>query len=160
MQRKYIQIIVLIGILGCNSNSKYDYEKIFKENSNTFEFQKPKLNSIIVDLKNCCINNWNRQKELNVEIKNLNKQTQQYIKELGVDGINVNINPNDSCKINYVISMNIIKGWNIDALKFVQIRYAPCNKFTEKNYHFYDGYHVDFWGQGESWYIASDTDWL
>jgi len=151
---------ILFGLLNCTSNTKIDYDKIFKENDILFEQNKPQLEFIVNDIENIFIKRWNREKELEIHFDSLNKQTLEQLKGIGINSIVVSKNPNDTCNVDYVISLNINKNWNIKTLRFVQLRFAPCNKFAEKYHHFYDGYHVDFWGQGDNWYIASDTDWL
>ena len=158
--KKIGMFFILLGLLSCSDNAKIDYNKIFEDNSNTFQHNKIKLKHIIDDLEAFHIKKWDRQKKLVIQLGSLSKPIQQDIKDIGIDGIVINKNPDDSCDVNYSISMNINKNWNVETLKFVQLRFEPCSKFTAKEYHFTDGYHVDFWGQGDNWYIASDTDWL
>ncbi|RZK09899.1 MAG: hypothetical protein EOO46_12410 [Flavobacterium sp.] len=160
LQSKTTWLIILISFIqfGCNSTS--DYDKIFKENQETFANNKLGLNAIVLEIEGKFLQSWDKQQNLNIDLNDLSPKSKTIAEDLGIDGISVNQNPFDSCREKHEIVFNISNNWNIDKLRFVQLVYSPCNKNAEKDFHSYDGYHIDIWGLGENWYIISDTDWM
>ena len=106
------------------------------------------------------LKNWEEQKELLIPNKIFDHEINETLTKLGIGSIEVTMNPHDSCTKNYRITFHVIQGWNINTLRVVYIAYAPCDKNSASNYHYYDGYHQDWWGLGDDWYIYSDTDYI
>lgn len=159
---KYIQQL-LIGIflfafISCKPKPNYD--KVFKENNKEFELKLTELNQLIKDIQLTGLVKLDTTKETSILIDNLNEHVKNRLKKLGVGSIGISKNSIESCDKKVNVVLNIVDSWNIETLKVVQLVYAPCDKNTIKNYHFYDGYHRDFWGQGEGWFIYSDTDFI
>ena len=151
-----LTLLILIGLTSC----KPDYEKIFEENTQRFDRNRPVLNKAVVEIEKIYLKNWDKQKEFNLVLENLDKQTNVALKKLGIGSVEITHNPNGNCDKKYWITFIVIDDWNIGSLRVVQLVYAPCDKSAIKDYHYYDGYHQDFWGQGENWFIYSDTDFI
>lgn len=150
-----LSILPLVLVTSCKPN----YEKIFKDNNDNFELHRPTLNKVIKDIETKYISNWSGQ-EIIILVDSLNEQTKNVLEDLGIGSIEIESNPADNCRKKYWIILNVIDEWNIGTLRVVQLIYAPCDKKAEKNYHYYDGYHRNFWGQGDNWFIYSDTDFI
>lgn len=139
------------------TSCKQNYEKIFKANNDNFELHRQTLNKVIEDIENNYIPNWGGQ-EIVIPIDSMNEQTKNILQDLGIGSVEIESNPTVNCEKNYCITLNVIDEWNIGTLRVVQLVYAPCDKNVIKDYHYNDGYHRDFWGQGDNWFIYSDTD--
>jgi len=107
------------------------------------------------------LNKWDGKSDLTLPVDSLDKITKKTLKSLGVESIEISKNPDNNCNKSYWITLNVEKGWNIFTLRKVQIVYAPCDNEGEKrdrqkrlNYEPLQ----DFWGQGEGWFIYSDSD--
>jgi hypothetical protein len=158
MKRKLILLTILtvFGLTSCHPN----FEKLFNENNEQFEINRPVLNDIIIDIERTSLKNWDRQKDLIIQVDSLNDDTKKTLTALGIGSIELAKNPNSNCDKDYWISLNVVYDWNIKKLRVVQLVYAPCDRNAEKNYHYFDGYHRDFWGQGGDWFIYSDGDFI
>ena len=157
----YISTIILllafVGLVSCKPN----YEKIFAENNEKFDKNRVFLNKTVQTIEKEYLNKWDRKSDLNLPVDSLDKITEMTLKSLGVESIEISRNPNNNCNKNYWITLNIEKGWNIYTLHKVLLVYAPCDNVGEKRDRQkrvnYDGLQ-DFWGQGEGWFIYSDSD--
>lgn len=158
--RIFIYIIFTSLTILSFSSCKPNYEKIFAENEEYFENNKAALISLIYDIENTELKNWDKKENLSIPVENLSDRNRQTLSLLGINRLELSINPNRKCDKNYCITLNVTEGWNIETLGTVQLVYAPCDRQSEKNYHYYDGYHRDIWGQGSNWFIYSDTDYI
>jgi len=151
-----LTILTVCVLTSCNPN----FENLFIENIEHFELNRAALNNVIVDIEKTTVKNWDRRKDLIIQVDSLNEKTKKTLTDLGIGSIELTNNPNANCDKNYWITLNVVDDWNIRTLRVVQLVYAPCDKNTEKNYHYSDGYHRDIWGQGDNWFIYTDTDLL
>jgi len=156
LKLKILTILAIYGLMGCNPN----YSKLFEENNQEFEINKSKLKAIISGLEKTYIKNWDRTTYLSIKIDSLNDPTKDNLDELCVGSLEISPNTNCSCDKDYMITLNIIRGWNIRSLRVVQLIYAPCDKRAQEKHHSYDGSNIDIWGQGDNWFIFSDTDFM
>lgn len=152
---KILSILLLFVMSSCRPN----FDKIFEENNDSFELNRPVLQQLIRDIEKTCLLNWDGR-EVVIPIDSFNRSTTKMLKDLGIGSIEITNNPTENCDKNYCISLNVIENWNIGALRVVKLIYAPCDKKTVENFHYYDGYHRDSWGQGDNWLIYSDTDFM
>ena len=130
-----------------------NFEKCFAENNEDFKSKTQELNQIVRD-----INNLNLRENYNIPINKLPIILKNKLEKLGIDSINYIKIVDDNCKDKHIIELNIDKNWNVENLNNVKLIYSPCDENTKLNYHFYDGRHIDSWGQGGNWLILSDTD--
>jgi hypothetical protein len=152
---------ILFFILIILSSCKPNYEKIFLENNEKFDKNRSILNLTISTIEKTYLKNWDRKIGLTLRVDSLDEVTKKNLTELGIGSIEITGNPYDNCDKNYWITLNVVKDWNISTLRVVQIVYAPCDSKGEKkdrekraNYNSQQ----DFWGQGENWFIYSDSD--
>jgi hypothetical protein len=104
---------------------------------------------------------YDRRIGLKIEVDTLDEIIKKEFQNLGIGNIEITGNPKDNCFKNYWITFNIVEGWNISTLNKVQLIFAPCDNNGQKKdrtKHENHTGHQDFWGQGESWFICSDTD--
>ena len=161
MRQKLIIITIIIFLVICwNYTCNRSYDKIFKENKSYFDFHRKALNKVIIELEQSNLKNWNRKNELILPLDSLSESTRNILEDLGIGNIECVGYPNSGCYKNYQLTFNVVDNWNIFTLKVVQLVYSPCNKQTNRNYHYYDGSHRDFWGQGDDWFIYSVTDFM
>ena len=152
-----IFLLLVTGIISCAPN----YEEIFTENNQKFDKNRAKLNHILLTLEKTYLKKWDRKKELTLYVKNISGEIKDELKELGIGSIVIAGNPKDDCEKKYWITFNVIENWNVEKLKRVQLVYAPCDSKGEiKDRKKRSDYisNQDFWGQGENWFIFSDTD--
>ena len=140
---------------------KPNYAKIFDENNQKFDENRNILNSIIKIIEKDFIPKWDRNSELILPIDSLDKNTKKTLNHLGIESVEISKNPNSDCEKDYWIVLNVARGWNNYTLLKVQLVYAPCDskgvkKDRTKSTN-YDGLQ-DFWGQGDGWFIYSDSD--
>ena len=147
-----MKLIFLLLILSSCVNKDINYPKIFRENNSYFEKNRTSL----IKSKNEVLEKIQTSKKTNFDINELSKKTENKLREIGIHGITIYELKGDSTT--YEIMFNVAKNWNIEKLKVVRIRFSSNEKQTKKGYHFYDNYHIDIWGQGDGFYIISDTD--
>lgn len=148
---KLALLSTLLILSSCMNN--INYSKIFLANNSFFE----KNRRIFIESKNEIIEKIKTLNKIDLEIKDLSFDTEQKLREIGINEIDIQEIENST---NYRIDFKAFKYWNIDKLRIVKIRYSPNDKKTKKAYHFYDKYHIDIWGQGNDFYIISDTDYF
>jgi len=152
-------LLVLLTVLyGCSIGP--DYEAIFKENNQTFQQNKTILIHAVDFIKK---NKYDTSMVYGYDVDYLDTLPNNWkndLKNIGIDGMFIHRNTDSLGQSNLSIVFNIGKHWNIESLRVVQIVYAPKNTQTVKGYHKYDGYHIDVWGQGDDFYIWSDTDFI
>ena len=157
----YISTIILllafVGLVSCKPN----YEKIFAENNEKFDKNRAVLNKTVLTIEKEYLNKWDRNSDLTLQVDSLDKTTEKTLKSLGIESIEISRNPNNNCNKSYWITFNISEGWNITTLRIVQLVYAPCDSKGEvrdrqkrSNYNNLQ----DYWGQGDGWFIYSDSD--
>ena len=157
----YISTIILllafVGLVSCKPN----YEKIFAENNDKFDKNRAVLNKTIQTIEKEYLNKWDGKSDLTLQVDSLDKTTEKTLKSLGVKSIEISKNPYNNCDKSYWITLNISDGWNISTLRVVQLVYAPCDSKGEirdrKKRSNYNGLQ-DYWGQGDGWFIYSDSD--
>lgn len=146
--------IFLFVFISCKPN----YDKAFKENNEEFELQRKELNNLIKDIQQTYFAKLDTTREIKIQIDNLDEPIKNRLRKLSIGSIELSKNFLEPCNKKINIVLNVVDKWNVKTLKVVQLVYAPCDKNSTKNYHFYDGYNRDFWGQGDDWFIYSDTD--
>ena len=159
----YISTIILllafVGLVSCKPN----YEKIFAENNEKFDKNRAVLNKTVLTIEKEYLNKWDRNSDLTLQVDSLDKTTEKTLKSLGIESIEISRNPNNNCNKSYWITFNISEGWNITTLRIVQLVYAPCDSKGEirdrQKRSNYDNLQ-DFWGQGDGWFIYSDSDFI
>ncbi|KUJ60301.1 hypothetical protein AR687_18540 [Flavobacteriaceae bacterium CRH] len=127
----------------------------FSENTINFQEKETELNELVL-LVLREING----KEISNEILNLNKMSpllKEKMEHLGFYRITFS-DISNPCASKRIISFEVFEDWNIDTLNKVEVVYSPCDIETKKGYHWFDGRHIDVWGQGNNWKIISDTD--
>lgn len=159
----YISTIILllafVGLVSCKPN----YEKIFAENNEKFDKNRAVLNKTVLTIEKEYLNKWEGKSDLTLQVDSLDKTTEKTLKSLGVESIEISRNPNDNCIKSYWITFNISEGWNITTLRIVQLVYAPCdNKGEVRDRQKRSNYNnlQDYWGQGDGWFIYSDSDFI
>ena len=140
---------------------KPNYEKIFAENNEKFDKNRAVLNKTIQTIEKEYLNKWDGKSDLTLPVDSLDKITKKTLKNLGIESIEISKNPDNDCDQSYWIALNISESWNISTLRVVQLVYAPCDSNGEirdrKKRFNYDNLR-DFWGQGDGWFIYSDSD--
>jgi hypothetical protein len=153
----FILLLIVVGVVSCKPN----YEKIFAENNEKFDKNRAILNKTVQTIEKEYLNKWDGKSDLILQVDSLDKISKKTLKSLGVESIEISKNPDNNCYKSYWITLNVEKGWNIFTLHKVQLVYAPCDNEGEKRDRQkrlnYDGLQ-DFWGQGEGWFIYSDSD--
>ena len=159
----YISTIILllafVGLVSCKPN----YEKIFAENNEKFDKNRTVLNKTVLTIEKEYLNKWDGKSDLTLPVDSLDKTTEKTLKSLGVESIEISKNPYNNCDKSYWITLNISDGWNILTLRVVQLVYAPCDSKGEIRDRIkrsnYNGLQ-DYWGQGDGWFIYSDSDFI
>lgn len=156
MKNKYSFILILtvfsIIVLGCTPN----YKAIFLENKLEFEEKEEQFNKIIFLIHEKIKLEDIKYVDYSLKFKQFNNDFAKEIDGLGIDSIYLKKTRN--CDSLYFVTFNIKNGWNKLSLNKVQFIYHPCSKYTKKGFHKYDGYHQDWLGLGDKWYMYSDTD--
>ena len=153
-----ILLFALVGVVSCKPN----YEKIFAENNEKFDKNRVIINKTVQIIEKEYLNKWDGKSDLTLQVDSLdNKTTEKTLKSLGVKSIEISKNPYNNCDKSYWITLNISDGWNILTLRVVQLVYAPCeskgeirDRIKRSNYNGLQ----DYWGQGDGWFIYSDSD--
>lgn len=156
---KFIAVIFVIVILSFGwkiySYFNPNFEKCFVENNEKFQLNIEEFNSIVFDIKKL-----NIKVDYDISINKLPENLKYKLEKLGIDSFNLIKNSDSNCSENLIIELNVSEDWNVETLNNVKLIYSPCNKVTNLNYHYFDGNHIDIWGQGEKWLIFSDTDFI
>ena len=154
-----ILLLAIVGLVSCKPN----YEKIFAENNEKFDKNRTVLNKTIQTIEKEYLNKWDGKSDLTLPVDSLDKVTKKTLKSLGVESIEISKNPDNDCDRSYWIALNVSDGWNISTLRVVQLVYAPCDSIGKirdrKKRSNYDNLR-DWWGQGEGWFIYSDSDFI
>jgi len=154
-----ILLLAIVGLVSCKPN----YEKIFAENNEKFDKNRAVLNKTIQTIEKEYLNKWDGKSDLTLPVDSLDKVTKKTLKSLGVESIEISKNPDNDCDRSYWIALNVSDGWNISTLRVVQLVYAPCDSIGKirdrKKRSNYDNLR-DWWGQGEGWFIYSDSDFI
>jgi len=154
-----ILLLAIVGLVSCKPN----YEKIFAENNEKFDKNRTVLNKTVQTIEKEYLNKWDGKSDLTLAVDSLDKITEKTLKSLGVESIEISKNPDNNCNKSYWITLNISEGWNISTLRVVQLVYAPCDSKGEirdrQKRSNYDNLQ-DFWGQGDGWFIYSDSDFI
>ena len=155
-----ILLFALVGVVSCKPN----YEKIFAENNENFDKNRVIINKTVQIIEKEYLNKWDGKSDLTLQVDSLdNKTTEKTLKSLGVKSIEISKNPYNNCDKSYWITLNISDGWNILTLRVVQLVYAPCDSKGEIRDRIkrsnYNGLQ-DYWGQGDGWFIYSDSDFI
>jgi hypothetical protein len=154
-----ILLLAIVGLVSCKPN----YEKIFAENNEKFDTNRVVLNKTIQTIEKEYLNKWDGKSDLTLPIDSLDKVTKKTLKSLGVESIEISKNPDNDCDRSYWIALNVSDGWNISTLRVVQLVYAPCDSIGKirdrKKRSNYDNIR-DWWGQGDGWFIYSDSDFI
>lgn len=132
-----------------------NFEKCFKENNENFKLKIQRFNIIANE-----INKLNLKEDYNIPITEFPNSLKNKLEELGIDSISYLKIEDENCESKHIIELNVIENWNIKVLNNVKLIYSPCDKNTKLNFHSFDGYHIDVYGQGENWLIISDTDFI
>ena len=153
-----ILLLAIVGLVSCKPN----YEKIFAENNEKFDKNRVIINKTVQIIEKEYLNKWDGKSDLTLQVDSLdNKTTEKTLKSLGVKSIEISKNPYNNCDKSYWITLNISDGWNILTLRVVQLVYAPCDSKGEIRDRIkrsnYNGLQ-DYWGQGDGWFIYSDSD--
>lgn len=154
-----ILLLAIVGLVSCKPN----YEKIFAENNERFDKNRAVLNKTVQTIEKKYLYKWNGKSDLTLPVDSLDKDTKNTLKSLGVESIEISKNPDNDCDRSYWITLNISEGWNISTLRIVQLVYAPCdNKGEIRDRQKRSNYNnlQDFWGQGDGWFIYSDSDFI
>ncbi|MFZ4454723.1 MAG: hypothetical protein ACOYOT_00730 [Bacteroidales bacterium] len=155
----FILMITIVGLTNCSPN----YEKIFAENNDKFDKNRVILNNIVQTIEQNYLIKWDGKSEFILSIDSLDSKTKNSLENLGVGSIEFSRNPNLNCQKSYWITFNISNGWNISTLRVVQLVYAPCDSKGEiKDRHKRSNYDklIDYWGQGDGWFVYSDSDFI
>lgn len=160
MKIKYfILIVFLVSIIGISwkihAYFNPNFEKCFVENNEDFKSNIEELNSIVKGIIKL-----NPKESYNIPIDKLPEDLKNKLEKLGIKSFSFIKNSNNNCKEKLIVELNVYENWNIETLNNVKLIYSPCNEETKLNYHSYDGYHIDIWGQGKNWLIFSDTDFI
>jgi len=156
LKLKIFTLLAVFGLIGCNPN----YDKAFEENNHKFEINRSRLKLIINSLEKTYIKNWDRTTTLSIKVGSLNDPIRDDLVDLGIESVELSPTIVSNCDKGYNITLNVVEDWNIGTLRVIQLIYAPCDKRAQKKYHSYDGYNIDIWGQGDNWFIFSDTDFI
>jgi hypothetical protein len=74
LKQTILCILTLFLLTSCRPN----YERIFKENNDSFELHRPTLNKIIVDIETRYLSDWGGQKIV-IQIDSMNEQTKDVL---------------------------------------------------------------------------------
>ena len=133
-------------------------EKSFNENNVEFQSKKDVFHKVVTKIEKEYILNYKSEKEIDLNVEKLPDEIKEQLLELGINKVLISFDNLKKCNKKYEISFVANEGWNVENLNNVMIVYSPCDNTTIENNHTFDGYHIDTWGQGENWYIYSDTD--
>lgn len=156
---KFILLVFGVLVLGISwkvySYFNPNFEKCFVENNEDFKSNIRELNSIVNEIIKLSL-----KESYNISTNKLPEHLKSRLEKLGIKSFSLIKNTNNNCKEKNIIELNISKNWNIEILNNVKLIYFPCNEETKLNYHYYNGNHIDTWGQGQNWLIFSDTDFI
>lgn len=160
MKIEKLTLLIFIIVILTMSWRTYSYfnpnfEKCFIENNEEFKAKIQELNVIVYE-----INKLNLKENYNIPINKFPIELKNKLEKLGVGSISYIKLEDGNCKSKHIIELNINENWNVETLNNVKFVYSPCAESTKLNAHFYDGAHIDSWGQGEDWLILSDTDFM
>lgn len=156
---KFILVVFLIVIIGMSwklySYFNPNFEKCFVENNEDFKSNLEELNSIVENIIQLKPN-----EGYDIPISKLPEDLKNKLENLGIKSFSFIKESDNNCKEKHIIELNVNENWNIEELNNVKLIYSPCDEGTKLNHHFYDGNHIDTWGQGQNWLIFSDTDFI
>ena len=156
---KFIILVFGVVVLGISwkvySYFNPNFEKCFVENNENFKSNIGELNSIVNEIIKL-----NLKESYNISTNILPEHLKSKLEKLGIKSFSLIKNTKNNCKEKNIIELNISENWNIEILNNVKLIYSPCNEETKLNYHSYYGNHIDTWGQGQNWFIFSDTDFI
>jgi hypothetical protein len=137
-------LVVIIGMgWGVYSYFHPNYEKCYVENNEFFQSNILELNDIVENIKRLDL-----EKTNNISVEELPVELKNKLQKFGIGSFSyIDIN-DDKCNDGYTLEFNVVEYWNIEKLGNVKLIYSPCDKNTKLDCHFYDGYHIDSWGQG------------
>lgn len=156
---KFIILVFGVVVLGISwrtySYFNPNFEKCFVENNEDFKFNIGELNIIVNEIIKL-----NLKESYDISINKLPKDIKNKLEKLGIKSFSfINIS-NNNCNEKQIVELNVYENWNVENLNNVKLIYSPCDEKTKINQHYYDGFHIDIWGQGQNWLIFSDTDFI
>jgi hypothetical protein len=156
---KFIILVFGVVVLGISwrvySYFNPNFEKCFVENNENFKSNIGELNSIVNEIIKL-----NLKESYNISINKLPKDIKNKLEKLGIKSFSLIKISNNNCNEKHVLELNVFENWNVEILNNVKLIYSPCNEEAKLNYHSYKGNHIDTWGQGQNWFIFSDTDFI
>jgi hypothetical protein len=136
-----------------------DYEKRFRQNSEEFAENHVYFEKLIKTIKSQCLEEVKQNSSLAELSRTVSEKYREQLEEIGIENIEISCNEDLDCSEKLTFTFNVKSGYNIRTLRVVQIIYSPCDEQTKKGYH-NNSNTIDVIGEGNNWYIFSDTDFI
>ena len=149
-------IIFLILIWKVYDIFNPNYEKNFSQNVRELQDKRIELNEI-VKIATSEISEKNIPNK-SMDLDDVSEELREKMKDLGFRSFRFESISN--CSKKYRFFFNVVEGWNLDDLNYIEIIFSPCDNETKKGFHSFDGNHIDILGAGGDWKILSDTDFI
>jgi hypothetical protein len=135
-----------------------NYEKCFRQNSEEFAENRIEFEKLIRNIKTQYL-----KVEPNPNLTELSKKIsenyEEELDEIGIESVEISSQEDLNCSEKLTFTFNVKAGYNINKLRNVKIIFSPCNEKTEEDYHS-NSNHIDINGEGNNWFIFSDTDYI
>ncbi len=135
-----------------------NYEKRFRQNSEEFAENYSHFEKLIKTIKSQYLEA-KQNPNLTELSKTVSEKYQEQLEEIGIENVEISSDEDLQCSEKLIFTFNVKSGYNIRTLRVVQIIYSPCDEQTKKGYHS-NSNHIDVIGEGNNWYIFSDTDFM
>ena len=156
--RFYLPLSLSFFLPGCSTTP--DYQALFKENNGQFNQRRNSFVKLERTINGKYLSVWKKQDNVILQAQNAPEDIRSLLESLGVGTLSFSTQVEEGCDGEYTLRLDIKDDGNLDELRVVTIFYDPCDDNTEKGKHYYDGYHIDIWGQGDGWGIFSDIDFI
>ena len=135
-----------------------NYEKRFRQNYEEFVENRIHFENLIKNIKSQYLES-KQDPNLTKLSKTVSEKYREQLDEIGIENVEISADEDLDCSEKLTFTFNVKSGYNIRTLRVVQIIYSPCDSQTKKGYHS-NSSHIDVVGQGNNWYIFSDTAFI
>jgi len=150
--------ILIVAIWLIYNWTDTDYEKKFRQNSEEFAKNRIYFEKLIQKI-NLEYLNAKQIPDLTRLSEEVSQKYQEELDQIGIENIEISFDENLNCSEKITFTFNVKSGYNISFLRVVKIIYSPCDEKTQKGYHG-NSIHIDINGEGNNWFIFSDTDFI
>jgi len=135
-----------------------NYKKRFRQNSEEFVENRIHFENLITNIKSQYLE-VKQNPNLAELSKTVSEKYREQLEEIGIENVEISSDEDLQCSEKLFFIFNVKSGYNIRTLRVVQIIYSPCDEQTRKGNHS-NSNHIDINGEGNNWYIFSDTDFM